>query len=573
MSEFDPYHCWLGIPKSEQPANYYRLLGIVSLEDDDEVIRNAVDRQLSHVRKYAEGSHRLEANQILNELCLAQMTLLDPEKRLEYNIALEAMIPEAIVVASGPELQQITATNKELEWSRGLVKTLSTENKSLQENCDALREQLQKGQKILSERGNQIANNRETIAKKKEEHDGAIKAIRTYADNLASRLRDTDEKSVKREQEFSALKKKLAKTQKLAKSLKAELELDAKKTESDQEESALAKERIAKLELQIEALELEGKEKQTELQQTIDALQSSLEKETKLRSQLEVEIADERERYKEKALAEKESSEHEQELATLGSEVSKLKAANQSLLEREEELKRKLAMVEFRDESLLDSSLPAKTKQETRDSPATAALNYGEVDDIFEPNEVRPNGLLKKDPFPQSNELTFSSSANTGGLLDPPIKKQVSSLEINLLERKSRRVLVSTKMEIGARTKFGRLPQNNPRSFAGKLSKDPKLSGAHMEIEFLETLIRVTDLGSKNGTWVQGKELKDSSIEIVMGEIPESEIVVVAGAYFDFQLVWAKIEREDSGAISNIQPHINHSATQKVEPADPNEIW
>ncbi len=43
MDSFDPYHKWLGIPKKEQPANHYRLLGITVFEPDLDVIEAAAD--------------------------------------------------------------------------------------------------------------------------------------------------------------------------------------------------------------------------------------------------------------------------------------------------------------------------------------------------------------------------------------------------------------------------------------------------------------------------------------------------------------------------------------------------
>jgi len=53
MSEaFDPYHRWLGIQPKDQPPHHYRLLGIDLFEDDHEVIRDATERQMAHVRKY-----------------------------------------------------------------------------------------------------------------------------------------------------------------------------------------------------------------------------------------------------------------------------------------------------------------------------------------------------------------------------------------------------------------------------------------------------------------------------------------------------------------------------------------
>ena len=48
MSEsFDPYHVWLGIPPSEQPPHYYRLLGIPLYETDPVVITTAAQRQMA----------------------------------------------------------------------------------------------------------------------------------------------------------------------------------------------------------------------------------------------------------------------------------------------------------------------------------------------------------------------------------------------------------------------------------------------------------------------------------------------------------------------------------------------
>jgi hypothetical protein len=85
MADFDPYHRWLGIPIDEQPPNFYRLLGLVEFESDGEVIQDAADRQMSHVKRYAAGAHREVANQILNELAKAQLTLLDPNSRKEYD--------------------------------------------------------------------------------------------------------------------------------------------------------------------------------------------------------------------------------------------------------------------------------------------------------------------------------------------------------------------------------------------------------------------------------------------------------------------------------------------------------
>ena len=82
---FDAYHRWLGIPPKDQPANYYRLLGIDLFESDPEVIRDAAQRQMAHVRSYALGKHSEVSQRILNELGAAKGCLLDPTRKAEYD--------------------------------------------------------------------------------------------------------------------------------------------------------------------------------------------------------------------------------------------------------------------------------------------------------------------------------------------------------------------------------------------------------------------------------------------------------------------------------------------------------
>jgi len=82
---FDPYHRWLGIPARHQPANHYRLLALELFESDLEVIRDAAERQIAHVRRYELGKHRELSQKILNELGKAKACLLDEQKRTAYD--------------------------------------------------------------------------------------------------------------------------------------------------------------------------------------------------------------------------------------------------------------------------------------------------------------------------------------------------------------------------------------------------------------------------------------------------------------------------------------------------------
>jgi hypothetical protein len=50
---FDPYHRRLGIPPKDQPPNHYRLLAIDQFESDPEVIRDAAEQRMAHVRTFS----------------------------------------------------------------------------------------------------------------------------------------------------------------------------------------------------------------------------------------------------------------------------------------------------------------------------------------------------------------------------------------------------------------------------------------------------------------------------------------------------------------------------------------
>jgi len=81
---FDAYHRWLGIPPKHQPPDYYRLLGLEAFEQDPNVIDEAADRQMAHVRRHQMGEYAELSQKILNELATARLCLLDAEKNAEY---------------------------------------------------------------------------------------------------------------------------------------------------------------------------------------------------------------------------------------------------------------------------------------------------------------------------------------------------------------------------------------------------------------------------------------------------------------------------------------------------------
>ena len=102
---FDPYHKWLGIPKTQRPPTHYQLLGLSPGEADNEVIEEAAIRQTTHVRAYQVGTHAEFCTRILNEISVARQVLLNPQKRKDYDHKLSQ---EAAKKGPPPD-QQVTA--------------------------------------------------------------------------------------------------------------------------------------------------------------------------------------------------------------------------------------------------------------------------------------------------------------------------------------------------------------------------------------------------------------------------------------------------------------------------------
>ena len=82
---FDPYHKWLGIPPGRRPPNHYELLGIALYESDIDVISNAADRRMSHIKTFASGPQAKISQLLLNQLSEARICLSSPKDRIAYD--------------------------------------------------------------------------------------------------------------------------------------------------------------------------------------------------------------------------------------------------------------------------------------------------------------------------------------------------------------------------------------------------------------------------------------------------------------------------------------------------------
>lgn len=107
---FDPYHRWLGIPPKQQPANLYRLLGIELFESEVEVIRDAAEQRMAHVRTYQLGPNSELSQKILNELAAAKACLLDAAGKAAYDASLRATLagPAPGVTGSSPPARDLS---------------------------------------------------------------------------------------------------------------------------------------------------------------------------------------------------------------------------------------------------------------------------------------------------------------------------------------------------------------------------------------------------------------------------------------------------------------------------------
>lgn len=94
MDDYDVYHLWLGIPPEEQPPHHYRLLGLRLFEENVEVIRNAADRQRTHVKRLGINQFQEIGQNLLNEIEVAKICLLRPEKRAAYDADLQKKLEQ-----------------------------------------------------------------------------------------------------------------------------------------------------------------------------------------------------------------------------------------------------------------------------------------------------------------------------------------------------------------------------------------------------------------------------------------------------------------------------------------------
>ena len=99
---FDPYIQWLDIPRAEQPANYYRLLGLKPLEGNLERIARALKLRTDQVQLRDDGTHPEAARRVREHLAGAGKILLDPTMKQQYDALLGPKMATPPEIATPP---------------------------------------------------------------------------------------------------------------------------------------------------------------------------------------------------------------------------------------------------------------------------------------------------------------------------------------------------------------------------------------------------------------------------------------------------------------------------------------
>ncbi len=103
---FDPYYKWLAIAPEDQPPDLYQLVGVRTFEDDPDVIENASDQRMVHLRTFQSGKHSEDSQNLLNEVAAAKIILLDPEKKPGYDATLREQMR---IRAEGKDDEEISS--------------------------------------------------------------------------------------------------------------------------------------------------------------------------------------------------------------------------------------------------------------------------------------------------------------------------------------------------------------------------------------------------------------------------------------------------------------------------------
>src|SRR5688572_23508008 len=92
----NPLTEWLGIPASQQPVDYYGLLGLKRLEESGEAISHGFANRSKQLAPHLNGKSREVAERVLARLMEARACLLNPARKSEYDRRLRGIQDETV---------------------------------------------------------------------------------------------------------------------------------------------------------------------------------------------------------------------------------------------------------------------------------------------------------------------------------------------------------------------------------------------------------------------------------------------------------------------------------------------
>lgn len=118
MTQTNLLTTWLGIPAAEQPADFYRLLGVQRFESDPEEIKRASLVRRQQLEQHVSGKGRDAARRLWSKLKSAKQCLLDPARKAAYDEqlrkTLQLSVEELSALSSDddfPSLEELPLVN------------------------------------------------------------------------------------------------------------------------------------------------------------------------------------------------------------------------------------------------------------------------------------------------------------------------------------------------------------------------------------------------------------------------------------------------------------------------------
>lgn len=131
------------------------------------------------------------------------------------------------------------------------------------------------------------------------------------------------------------------------------------------------------------------------------------------------------------------------------------------------------------------------------------------------------------------------------------------SIKLKVFEQADKLLVHQQEIQKGTELKVGRNPEHSDLKKV-RLA-DPRISQRHFSLAFDGDTIRLTDLNSSNGIYIDGKLFKNECVEINLDTQPSKSLKFFAGnpnnSKYEFILVWSEEASDSPSAPVTIESH------------------